>query len=106
LKPKEKFMTTDVKLAKQAIHDKLESRIKTVEAKLSTLKTHAETAKANVELKSIAELLPKNQMMQQMLQGLKKSEGSRWEQAKAEIEEGIDELEKSAKEIEARAKQN
>ena len=99
-------MTTIANLTKQAIHDKFESRIKTVEAKLNTLKAHAETAKANVELRAIAELLPKNQMMQQMVQELKKSEGSRWEQAKAEIEEGIGELENSAKEIEARAKES
>ena len=52
-------MSTDVKLAKQAIHDKLESQIKTAEAKLDTLKARAETAKANVEIKAIAELLTK-----------------------------------------------
>ena len=34
-------------LAKQAIHDKLESQINTAEAKLNTLKRRAETAKAN-----------------------------------------------------------
>lgn len=51
-------MTTNVNnLAKQAVHDKLESQINTAEAKLNTLKARAETAKANVELKAITELL-------------------------------------------------
>ena len=48
-------MSTDVNMAKQAIHDKLESQIKTAEAKLDTLKARAETAKANVEIKAVAE---------------------------------------------------
>ena len=66
-------MSTDVNLAKHAIHDKLESQIKTAEAKLDTLKARAETAKANVEIKAIAELLTRKRGIQQKLQELKKS---------------------------------
>jgi hypothetical protein len=36
--------------------------------KLATLKARAETTKANIELKAIAELLPKKQVIQQKLQ--------------------------------------
>jgi len=66
-------MSTDVNGAKQAIHDKLESQIKTAEAKLDTLKARAEAAKANIEIKAIAELLPKKQAIQQKLRELKRS---------------------------------
>ncbi len=55
-------------LAKQAIHDKLESQINTAEAKLDTLKAQAQTAKANLEIKAIAELSPKAQVIRQKFQ--------------------------------------
>lgn len=99
-------MSTDKTMARQAIHDKLEARIKTIEAKLNTLKARAETAKANAELRAIAELVPRNQMMQQMLQELKKGRTDRWEQAKTDLEAAIADIEKSAQEIEARAKED
>jgi hypothetical protein len=104
-KREENKMTTDVNnLAKQAIHDKLESQIKTAEAKLDTLKARAETAKANLEIKAIAELLPKKQVIQQKLQELKKSGGHRWEQEKTDLEARIADFEKSMKGIESKAK--
>lgn len=99
-------MNTDVNLAKQAIHDKLEAQIKTAEAKLATLKARAETTKANVELKAIAELLPKKQAIQQKLQELKVSGGDRLERAKADLEARSADLEKSVKDIEARVKED
>ena len=55
-------MTIDTIVAKQAVHDKLESQIKLAEAKLHTLKAQAENAKANAEIKAIADLLPKKQV--------------------------------------------
>ena len=70
-------MTNDVNMAKQAIHDKLESQINTAEAKLSTLKARAETSKANVELKAITELLTRKQAILQKLHELKKSDGGK-----------------------------
>ena len=91
-------------LAKQAIHDKLESQINMAEAKLNTLKAQAETAKANVEIKAIAELLPKKQVIQQKLQELKKSGGDQWEQAKADLQTHIADFEKSVTGIESKAK--
>jgi len=97
-------MSTDLNIAKQAIHDKLESQIKAAEAKLETLKARAEAAKANVEIKAIAELLPKKVEIQQKLEQLKKSGGDRWEHAKADLEGRIADFEKSVKSIESKAK--
>jgi multidrug resistance efflux pump len=94
----------EMNIAKQAILDKLEARIKTAEAKLDTLKARAETAKANIEIKAITELLTRKQMIQQRLQELKKSAGDRWEQAKADLDARIADFEKSVKAIESKAK--
>lgn len=97
-------MSPEVKMAKHVVYDKIESQIKTAEAKLDTLKARAETAKANVEIKAIAELLPKKLVMQHKLQELKKSGEERWEKAKADIETQIADFEKSVKAIESKIK--
>ena len=97
-------MSTDVKMAKQVIHDKLESQINTVGAKLDTLKAQAETAKANVEIKAIAELLPKKLVMQHKLQELKKLGEDRFEQTKADLETQVAAFEKAVKGIESKLK--
>jgi hypothetical protein len=91
-------------MAKQVIHDKLESQIKTAEAKLDTLKAKAEAAKAIVEIKAITELLPKKQAIQQKFQQLKDSGGDGWAQAKADLEGRIADFEKSIKGFESKAK--
>jgi hypothetical protein len=57
----ENSMNIEVNIAKKAIQDKLESEIKTAEAKLKTLRAEAETAKADFEIKAITELLTKQQ---------------------------------------------
>ena len=97
-------MSTEVKIAKQAIHDKLESKIKSAEAKLDSLKARAENAKANVEIKAISELMTKKPVIRLKLQELKNSGGDRWEQAKADLEVRITEFEKSLKGIESKVK--
>jgi hypothetical protein len=99
-------MTTVPNLAKQAVHDKFETQIKTAEAKLETLKARATTAKANLEIKAIAELLPKGLAIQRKLLELKNSSGDRWEQVKGELESRIAEFENSVKALEPRAKSN
>jgi DNA repair exonuclease SbcCD ATPase subunit len=96
-------MTTDLNLARKAIHDKLESQMKTAEANLDALKAKAENAKANVEIKAIAELLTKKQAIRQKLQELKKSNEGRWEQAMADLEARIKDFEKSVKGVETNA---
>lgn len=96
-------MSTDVKLAKQAIHDKIGSQIKTAEAKLNTLKARAEAAKADIELKAITKLLTRKQAVLQKFHELKKSDAGQWERAKADLEARITELEKSVKGIESKS---
>lgn len=95
-------MSTDAKLAKQAIHDKLESQINIAEAKLNTLKARAQTAKANVELKAITKLLTRKQMIVKKLKDLKKSGGDRFEQVRADIKGRITDFQKSVKGIESK----
>jgi hypothetical protein len=92
---KENPMTTEVNMARKAIHDMLESRIKTVEAKLDMMLAQAETAKAKLEIKAIADLLTQKHMIQQKLKHLEKLRDGRWEYAKADIEAQIAEFEKS-----------
>ena len=96
-------MSSDGNISKQLIYDKLESQIKTAEAKLETLKAQAETAKANIEIKTIGALLPERKAIRQKLQELKKSGGDRWEQAKGDLEGRIEDFEKSVKRIESKA---
>ena len=86
---------SNVDLATQVIHDKLESQIKTAEAKLETLKAQAEAAKANAEIKAVATLLPKKKVIQQKLQELKQTSGDKWEQVKTDLETRIAEFQKS-----------
>lgn len=89
----------------QAIHDKLESQIRTAEAKLETLRARAENARADApEAKAIAELLTKKQVIRQKLQELKGSGGDRWQQGRAELETQIADFEKSVKGIEGESK--
>jgi len=97
-------MNTSATITKQAVHDKLESQIKLAEAKLHTLKAQAENAKANAEIKAIADLAPKKQSIQRKLQELKKSSGEAWNQAKTDLEAHIDEFEKLLNGIESKAK--
>ncbi|HEY1208335.1 MAG TPA: hypothetical protein VGE85_03095 [Terracidiphilus sp.] len=97
-------MSTGTIVAKQAVHDKLESQIKLAEAKLHTLKAQAENAKANAEIKAIADLTPKKQSIQRKLQELKKSSGEAWNQAKTDLESHIAEFENLLKGIESKVK--
>jgi hypothetical protein len=97
-------MNTEATIAKQAVHDKLESQIKLAEAKLHTLKAQAENAKANAEIKAIAGLFPKEQSIQRKLQELKKSTGEAWKRANADLEALIADFQKSVKRIESKAK--
>ena len=97
-------MSTEVNVTKKAIHDKIESQIKTAEAKLNTLQAQAESDKANFEIKAIGELGPKKVAIQQKFEELKKTTGDKWEQTKTDLEGRIADFEKSVKGIESRAK--
>ena len=97
-------MNTDVKIAKQVLCDKLESQMKTAEAKLVTLQARAEAAKADLEIKAIAKLLPQKHAIEQKLQQLRTSAGDQWEKAKTDLQARIADFEKSLKQIESKAK--
>jgi multidrug resistance efflux pump len=102
----EGIMSTDVKFAKLAVHDKFEAQINAAEATLNNLKARAQTTKANVELKSITELLLSKQAILQRLHQLKKSDGGQWDRVKADLETRITDFEKSVKGIESKVKAN
>jgi hypothetical protein len=74
---KENSMCADVNMAKQAIHDKFETQIKIAEAKLDMVKAQAESAKADAEIKVVAELLARKRALQLELKALKKLGGNR-----------------------------
>jgi len=99
-------MNDDVKIAEQAVYDKLESQMKTAEAKLDVLKARADAAKANLEVEAIAALLPKKQAIQQKLQELKNVGARRREQAKTDLQHRIAEFEKSVKALESKARES
>src|SRR5579864_5974963 len=90
----EKRMSTDVNIAKQIAHDKLESQLKTAKAKLDVLAGRAEGKAVKVEVKAFETLMVKLRAIQQKLQELKKTGGDRWEQTKTDLEAQIAEFEK------------
>jgi hypothetical protein len=98
-------MTTSTKAAKEAEHEKLESRLKAAEAKFDNLKGRAEVATAKLEIKALADLAPQKSVLRQLLQQLKKSDEDYWHGAKADLESGIADLEQSLKDIEARERE-
>jgi hypothetical protein len=55
----EKRMSTDVNIAKQIVHDKLESQLKTAKAKLDVLAGRAEGKAVKVEVKAFETLMVK-----------------------------------------------
>ena len=97
-------MSTVITETKDAIHNKLESQIKSAESKLDTLKARAGVAKAAVEIKAIADLVAQKGEIRQKLQAFKKASANNQEQAKKEIEALVAGFEKSVKEIEAKVK--
>ena len=97
-------MKGTMKLAKQAVHDKLTAQISTAEAKLDTLKARAETAKANAEIKAIAELLVAKPTIMRELHELRQSVDDHWEQAKRQLEAKVADFDKAVKAIESKFK--
>ena len=97
-------MCAEVNMANQAIHDKFETQIKIAEAKLDMIKAQAESAKAEAEIKVVAELLARNRALQLELKALKKLGGERWERAKADLESHLAHFGKFLKDVESKAK--
>jgi len=97
-------MSTESHLARKAVQDKIESQIKIAHAKLETLKARAASAKANVEIKLIADLLTKKPALDQKLHELRTAADDTWQQMKTAMEARLAELETSIHAIEAKLK--
>lgn len=97
-------MSIEVSTAKHVIHDQFEAQIRSVEAKLETLRAQAEAAKAHAEIKAIKDLLGKKVELGRKVQELKKAGDDKWEHRKAELESLLKSLEKSVAEIEVKVK--
>jgi hypothetical protein len=97
-------MSTVIAETKDAIHNKLESQIKSAESKLDTLKARAGVVKAAVEIKAIADLTARKIEIHRKLEAFKKTNDGNLEKAKKEVESLVAGFEKSVKEIEAKVK--
>jgi hypothetical protein len=93
-----------VNAARKAVYDKVDSQIHAFEAQLATLKAKAESAKADAELKAIANLVTAKRTLDQKVAELKKASETAFQQAKADVEARIVEFEKSVKAIESKIK--
>src|ERR1700730_16838432 len=96
--------TVAVTAARKAVYDKVDSQIHTFEAQLATLKAKAESAKANAELKAIANLATAKVTLDQKVRELKTAGEAAFQQAKADVEARIAEFEKSVKTTESKIK--
>jgi len=101
---KKNRMCTGANMVKQATHDKFETQIKIVEARLDMVKAQAESARADAEIKVVAELLARKRALELELKALKKLGGDRWERAKADLEAHVAHFEKLLKDAESKAK--
>ena len=97
-------MTAEINMARKAVHDKIEAEISSVQAKLESLRAEAAAAKADAELKMIAELLTKKQAVDRQVAELKKSSASAFQRAKADVQSRVAELQKSVEAIQAKLK--
>jgi NAD(P)H-binding len=106
---KERIMNTQgtvaVNASRKAVYDKVESQIHTFEAQLATLKAKAESAKADAELKAIANLVTAKRTLDQKVAELKIAGEAAFQQAKADVEARIAEFEKSVKAIESKIRE-
>jgi chaperonin cofactor prefoldin len=105
---KERVMETQgyvaMNAARKAVYDKVESQIQTFEAQLATLTAKAESAKADAELKAIANLATTKLVLDQKVRGLKTAGEAAFQQAKADVEARLTELDKAVKAIESKFK--
>src|SRR6478736_5037162 len=92
--------TVVVNTARKAVYDKLESQIHTFEAQLATLRAKAESAKADAQLKAIANLVTAKRTLDQKVVELKNAGEAAFEQAKADLDARITEFQQTVKAIE------
>ena len=97
-------VTVTVNAARKAVYDKIESQIHMFEGQLATLKAKAESAKADAELKAIANLVTAKRALDQKVVELKKAGEAAFQQAKADVEARVAEFDKSVKAIQSKIK--
>jgi hypothetical protein len=93
-----------VSAARKAVYDKVESQIHTFEAQLATLKARAESAKADAQIKAIANLATAKLTLDQKVADLKTAGESAFQQVKADVDARIAAFDKSVKAIESKIK--
>jgi hypothetical protein len=96
--------TVTVNAARKAVYDKIESQIHMFEAELATLKAKAESAKADAELKAIANLLTAKPLLDQKVAELKRAGEAAFQQTKADVEARVAEFDRSVKAIQSKIK--
>ena len=96
--------TVAVNAARKAVYDKVESQVHAFEAQLATLKANAESAKADAQLKAIANLAASKRTLDQKVAELRKAGEAAFQQAKADVDARIAEFEKTFKAIESKVK--
>ena len=96
--------TATLNVARKAVYDKIESEIHMVEGLLATLRAKAESAKADAELKAIANLVSAKRALDQKVVDLKKASEASFQQAKADVEARVAEFDQSVKAIQSRIK--
>lgn len=96
--------TVAVNAARKAVYDKVESQVHAFEAQLATLKAKAESAKADAQLKAIANLAASKRTLDQKVAELRKAGEAAFQQAKADVDARIAEFEKTFKAIESKVK--
>jgi len=97
-------MNEIMKTARKALHEKIQTQVKTALTKLEALKAKAESANSKAEQTTIADLLAKRQAIDRQLQELEKSSDTTYQRVKTDIESRAAELEKSVQAIEAKFK--
>ena len=88
--------------ARKVVYDKVQSQIHTFEAQLATLKAKAESAKADAELKALANLVTAKMTLDHTVAELQKAGEAAFQQAKADVEARIAQFEQSMKAIESK----
>ena len=93
-----------VNAARKAVYDKVESQILAFDAQLATLRASAASAKADAELKAIANLVTSKRTLDRKVTELKKAGDAVFQQVKADVDARIAELDRSVKAIASKMK--
>jgi hypothetical protein len=96
--------TVTVNAARKAVYDKIESQIHMFEGQLAMLKAKAESAKADAELKAIANLVTAKRALDQKVAELKKAGEAAFQQAMADVEARVAEFDTAVKAVQSKIK--